>query len=96
MAQRTVIRIMEAERKSVVGATQDHQLAFLRNLVESLLQQMQESNEARKVMSAEINSLQATEDMQAKTIEALRALSEENVRKPRHHLILVNQNSSSQ
>jgi hypothetical protein len=81
-AQRAVVRIMESERKSAVGAAQDNQLALLRNLVESPLRQMQESNEAQKAMSAKIDSLQATNDTQHRTIEALRALSGENVRKP--------------
>ena len=81
-AQRAVARILESERKSVGGAAQDDQLALLRNLVESLLRQMQESNEAQKVMSAKIDSLQATNNTQNRTIEALRALSEKNVRKP--------------
>ena len=81
-AQRAVVRIMESERKNVVEVAQGDQLALLRNLVESLLRQMQESNEAQKVMSAKIDSLQATNDTQNRTIEALRALSEENVRKP--------------
>jgi hypothetical protein len=36
-AQRAVVRIIKSERKSVVKATQGDQLAFLRNLVESLL-----------------------------------------------------------
>jgi hypothetical protein len=81
-AQRAVVRIMESERKNAVEATQGDQLALLRNLVESLLRQMQESNKAQKVMSAKIDSLQAINDTQNRTIEALRGLSEENVRKP--------------
>jgi hypothetical protein len=56
-AQRAVARIMESEKESTVDATQGDQLVLLRNLVESLLRQMKESNEAQKVMSAKIDSL---------------------------------------
>jgi hypothetical protein len=73
---------MEFERKSGVEAAQGDQLALLRNTLESLLRQMQESIVAQKVMSAVTDSLQATNDTQNRTIEALRVLSEENVMKP--------------
>ena len=43
--ERAVVRIMESERKSGVDAVQGDQLALLRNMVESLLRQTQESNE---------------------------------------------------
>jgi hypothetical protein len=43
---------------------------------------MQESIVAQKVMGAKTDSLQATNDTQNKTSEALRVLSEETVRKP--------------
>jgi hypothetical protein len=78
-----VVRIMESERKSSVEAMQGgDQLAFLWDLVETLLRQMQDSREEQKVMIAKIDVQNKKIDTQNGTIEALRALSEDNVTKP--------------
>jgi hypothetical protein len=48
---------MESERKEATEAVQNDQLVLLRKLVESLLRQIQESNEAQKVMNAKFDAL---------------------------------------
>ena len=57
------------------------QLAFSRDLVETLLRQMQESREGQKMMVAKIDVQNTKMDTQNRTIEVLRALSEENLKK---------------
>jgi len=85
-AQRAVVRIIESEGKVAAEVVQNDQIALLRKLVESLLRQIQGMNEAQEVsnkaMNAKFDALQAAYGKQGRTIEALHALSKEQVRPP--------------
>jgi hypothetical protein len=73
-----------------VEATQGgDKLAFFRDLVETLLRRMQKSREEQKVTVAKIDVQNTKIDTQSRTIEALRALSEENVRKPTYSQVAL-------
>jgi hypothetical protein len=72
----------KSEKKAAAQVAQNDQLTYPRTLVESLFRQIQESNEVQKAMSAKFDKLQEANTKQGRTIDALYALSEENVRPP--------------
>jgi hypothetical protein len=90
---RATIRVMEDEGRKAAGVVQADQLTFLRNLVESVLRQLQKQEEIQKAL-AEASALETAElrklvekqnnemKVQSRKIEALHALSQENVRNP--------------
>lgn len=79
---RPVVRVMESEVRSVAEATQSDQLTFLRSLVESILRQLQDQQAESRESRNELQEMRKIVEKQNRTIEALHALSQANVRKP--------------